>query len=68
MSGSFDNFATVCNGNRSLTPALSFMAVGWYVYGAPSRDPHLRNDRLAEAFTAMMVVSAGTSAMQQHAH
>ena len=63
MSEYFDSSATICNGNHGLNPALSFMVVGWYVYGAPSRDPHLRNDRLAEAFTAIMVVSAGTSTM-----
>ena len=33
--------------------------MSWYVYGAPSHDPRLRNDGLAEAFTSVMVISAG---------
>ena len=43
----------------SLSHSLRCLSVGWYVYGPPSRDPALRSDTVAEAFTCVMVVSAG---------
>ena len=44
---------------------LLLLPVCWYIFGAPSREPSLRHDQLAEAFIALMVVTAGGSGSTQ---